>query len=471
MAATDISKITLPNGTTYDLVDDSAAHIQSITTAQWNELSPEEKASGDYVITDPDTVILDASHIPYSNTASHLDADDVQEAVDEVDAKVAGLIDDTSTASNKAWSSNKISTELVSLLPVDEVSGAVANFDTDVVLPLIDVKAEINAVETGTGAKSPSNPYVISGFTGDNLYHCGGNFFNKNSVESGKLINASGSEVSYADWNLSDYIEVIEGASYYFYGLTNHPNTNQDNIELFDENKNKIGFANVKTYEQPYLIPNGVKYIKCSVKNPDLDTAQFGVYQNLSYCPYSPEIEKYIINLGQTVYGGEIVLTKKASGYGVKLRVTHGYADFGDLTWGMYEVDNYNVFYASVPKANNYNFISSIYPNVKKIRTQLNDKEMGLFNTNNTTVYRRVTIRDDDYSNATAFKTARASGQLVYELATPIEIDLSDASDIVALLGTNNLWSDTNGDTTVKYKLGIQKYIDKKIAEVQALVL
>lgn len=360
---------------------------------------------------------------------------------------------------------------ILDLLPVDEVSGAVANFETEFALPLIDVKSEIKAVETGTGAKSPSNPYVISGFTGMNLYHCGGNFFNKNTVESGKLINASGNEVSYADWNISDFIPVIEGASYYLYGLTNHPNTNQDNIELFDENENKIGYANVKTNEQPYLIPSGVKYLKCCVKNQDIDTAQFGVSVNASFVPYNPVIEKTIINLGQTVYGGEIVLTKKASGYGVKLRVTHGYDDFGDLTWEMIEVDDYNVFCASVPKANNYNFISSIYPNVKKIRTQLNDKEMGLFNTNNTTVYRRVTIRDDDYSNATAFKTARASGQLVYELATPIEIDLSDASDIVPFLGVNNIWNDTNGDTTVDYKLGIQAYIDKKIAEVQALVL
>ena len=91
----------------------------------------------------------------------------------ETDAKVGGLIDDETTASNKTWSSNKISAELEALLPVDEVSGAVANFDTDVVLPLIDVKAEIKAVETGTGAKSPSNPYVISGFSAVSIKHSG----------------------------------------------------------------------------------------------------------------------------------------------------------------------------------------------------------------------------------------------------------------------------------------------------------
>ena len=40
---------------------------------------------------------------------------------------------------------------------------------------------------------------------------------------------------------------------------------------------------------------------------------------------------------------------------------------------------------------------------------------------------------------------------VIYPLATPIEIDLTDASDIVALVGTNNVWSDT-GDVEVSYK-------------------
>lgn len=61
--------------------------IQSITYAQWNALSPEEKAANDYVITDASSIsgsILTAATIPYSNTTSGLLADDVQDAIDEV---------------------------------------------------------------------------------------------------------------------------------------------------------------------------------------------------------------------------------------------------------------------------------------------------------------------------------------------------------------------------------------------------
>lgn len=59
-------------------------NIQSITTAQWEALTPEQKASGDYVITDATTVPLTAENVPYDNTDSGLTADNVQEALDEL---------------------------------------------------------------------------------------------------------------------------------------------------------------------------------------------------------------------------------------------------------------------------------------------------------------------------------------------------------------------------------------------------
>ena len=57
-----------------------------------------------------------------------------------------------------------------------------------------------------------------------------------------------------------------------------------------------------------------------------------------------------------------------------------------------------------------------------------------------------------------------------YELATPIEYDIT-VPEILTLIGTNNIWCDTNGDSEVSFKQGIQEYIDAKIAETQAIVL
>ena len=58
--------------------------IQTVTLAQWEALSPAQKASGDYVISDATLSPLSAGLIPYDNTTSGLTADDVQEAIDEI---------------------------------------------------------------------------------------------------------------------------------------------------------------------------------------------------------------------------------------------------------------------------------------------------------------------------------------------------------------------------------------------------
>ena len=60
--------------------------------------------------------------------------------------------------------------------------------------------------------------------------------------------------------------------------------------------------------------------------------------------------------------------------------------------------------------------------------------------------------------------------QIAYELATPIEIDVSELS-VDTIVGVNNIVSDGGGDVSVQYRDSIQHYIDSKIASVQALIL
>lgn len=208
------------------------------------------------------------------------------------------VIDDVNTSDSKTYSSDKVEALLYDLLPIDNASGAVASFSTSLQKPLISLKVDID--------------YKAGGINEVNLYQLGSNFFDKNSenIRVGYLINGGGNEVSYADWNVSDFVPVLEGAKYYLYGITQHPNTNQDNFELFDVNKVKTGFANVKVVDQPFVIPAGVKYVKFSVKNPDINTAQFGVSKNLFYEPYNPIVNLETIDIsGFGVYGGYIEIT------------------------------------------------------------------------------------------------------------------------------------------------------------------
>ena len=299
--------------------------------------------------------------------------------------------------------------DLTALLPVDTASGAIANFDTDLSLPLVDCKASIVASQA-SGTPTPSSPLAISGYTGVNLIVCGENLFDKTTVTSGYLINGSGNQVTYTGWNISDFIPVPEGGSLYLNGLTIHPNSNQDNFMLFDENKTKIGYANVLTSQYPWVIPTGTKYVKFSLNDSDLNTAQLSPTTGTSGTYATPVV--YAVSWQDeagTVYGGNLDLTTGL------LTVTHG------------EIDSYNGESINEP------WLSS-----KDVYT-----EGG---------------------------TPTTGAQVVYPLTTPVTYQLS-ATQINALLGVNNIYNDTNGDTEVKYKEGIQHYIDKKIAATQALIL
>jgi hypothetical protein len=48
---------------------------------------------------------------------------------------------------------------------------------------------------------------------------------------------------------------------------------------------------------------------------------------------------------------------------------------------------------------------------------------------------------------------------VVYPLATPIEIDVSELS-VDTIVGVNNITSDCGGDVTASYKVSFQKYVD-----------
>ena len=161
----------------------------------------------------------------------------------------------------------------------------------------------------------------------------------------------------------------------------------------------------------------------------------------------------YTLALGQTVYGGEIVLTKKASGYAVKLRVNSAIVDLGTLANWSYDSANQR-FYSwnltstiKAPSSNSQTIYMLCSDYVGCALGSLANYGIAVSTTKN------IYIKNTDYDNSTIndFIASLSGAKLIYELATPIEIDLTDASDIVALVGTNNVWSDT-GDMEVSYK-------------------
>jgi len=180
--------------------------------------------------------------------------------------------------------------------------------------------------------------------------------------------------------------------------------------------------------------------------------------------------ETQTITLPSTVYGGEVDVTAG------KLRVT----------WGKYTITNDTVLSNFTP--------SSAYGSLARvsdigIQAIDNSKVLTISNMAKGVSYdtrnaepsiQRVYTDNEGYinirasssnniTNISALKTLFMGAEIIYMLATPIEIDLTPTT-ITTQGGTNNIWSDT-GDVELQYRVGIQEYIDEQIASVQALVL
>ena len=160
----------------------------------------------------------------------------------------------------------------------------------------------------------------------------------------------------------------------------------------------------------------------------------------------------YPISLGQTVYGGTLEVM---SG---KLTITKGYKNLGSLSWDMYTNSVKTYFRTSQP-------IADAKPSTATTLTQglmcSNYPEQTWARTVDTAGYDKtfcigwrgttyITIVDSSYSNVADFKTAMNGVQLVYELATPTEIQLTP-TQVKTLLGNNNIFADS-GSVEVEYR-------------------
>lgn len=153
-----------------------------------------------------------------------------------------------------------------------------------------------------------------------------------------------------------------------------------------------------------------------------------------------------------TVYGGTLDVDS-----GV-LTVTKAEVDLGTLNWTLVNIETRsNFFNATLPtKVLNGNYISSMY--YKTGNPYSFDENLIVYIINiggNGNLF----IRNTAYTTAADFKAAMSGVQLVYELATPIEITLTPTK-IDTLLGTNNIWADA-GPVSVDYPADTKLYIQK----------
>lgn len=365
--------------------------------------------------------------------------------------KLSGMIkeiDDSDVDADKLWSSEKINSLIPQTATIEDV--AIASFsDGADDLPVSELIVDIEAVQAGSGEPSPDNVRTISGWSECNITACGVNLFDKDTVTSGRLINGGGNDVSFTGWNVSDYIPVKEGAELYLYGLTDHPNTNQDNFIFFDASKTQIGFANVKTWEYPLTIPSGAKFVKCTCKDIDLNTAQFSPTNNAPYQSYMGNTAT--IEFGQTIFGAKLnILT----GLMTVIEVGMLYNGTED-GWAWY--DDYKQASIALPYMAKYNS-SIISYKCNRLTPTINESRPLAIGNFSSLISNGANgaFSAPDCNSLNDFKTWAGNNniQFVYEIAEPVEIQLSPV-EVKTLLKNNNIYADTgNINKLVYFKTG-----------------
>ena len=158
------------------------------------------------------------------------------------------------------------------------------------------------------------------------------------------------------------------------------------------------------------------------------------------------------IPFGQTVAKGKLNVTT-----GV-LEITHGVADnLNNNGWTYRTAQNVFSNDSILTIKNNPGDIKcDIYPFIGAY-TEMSNLSCGYI------FFNRFCIRDDSFGgDVNALKTALTGHKFIYPLATPQEIQL-DSITLQALLNENNIWCDTNGDTSVKFILSVGEYINQNV--------
>ena len=276
-----------------------------------------------------------------------------------------------------------------------------------------------------------ANICPIEGYTEANITRCGVNLWDE-ETESGSINSLGQDTLSGTQIRTVGYVSVKPSTTYYL--------KTPKNIGLFYYDASKtlissaLGTANT-TFTTPsncafmrwYFIPDyGTTYNNdTSINYPSTDT---------TYHPYNGQT--YTIAFGQTVYGGVLDVTRG------KLRVTFikdtkAVSEYSSKTnIGVYDQYGFNDFASSVPKSVSidtqkcniaeytYNFSDSLHFFL------LTDKRLFIF------------LPQDVDTSLTI--------EVCYELATPFDIDLTP-EQISALVGENNILSNANGGTEVKF--------------------
>ena len=287
-------------------------------------------------------------------------------------------------------------------------------------------------------------------------------------------IKATGTSTNAVSLYLANSLQnnLTSGTQYYISGCTTGSNTtygirivNPSTYGAYWSYSSEFSFSyatglnncDIYVYSGATL-PTGGAFFYPMIRLASITDSTFAPYTNI--CPISgrtgttvttrnedsTESNTATLSFGQTVYGGTVDFKTG------KVRVEWKLVDFSDnsLSW-TYDSQNAR-FYTNVSDlivlAGDYT--SGLYCSCYEVSSSpitggAVDNTIARYSPN--AGIRRLYVKDTDYTDATAFKTARTGQTICYELATPTELTLT-SQQLTLLKGYNYISADGVMDIT-----------------------
>lgn len=328
----------------------------------------------------------------------------------------------------------------------------IASFTDGTDLPMLKLEVGIEAVQSGSGDPSPENVRPISGW--DSV----------SCVTDGSCV---------------DTLTPLYNVTYYSLYFSKATVQAEPNMDYYVNSNSPNALIQSQTLETTFIVcpeedtpttvdfgvvngeelhiktkSSGVIAIYYRIRKGSSGIIQLTTPQDFKDGTYYLQITKtstnnqrlgatYTIQLGDTYYGGKLDVTS-----GV-LTVDRASIDLGDLSWGSYSSDTTeHSFVVNVPA-----YIKDVVStnDIADLLTEI----YGVTNFQNVTLWQaknekicqvnspqRFIIRDENYNDATAFQSSVTGKKMIYELKTPLVVQLTP-TQVKSLLKDNNIWADS----------------------------
>lgn len=367
-------------------------------------------------------------------------------------------------------------------------------------IPAKTLTLNLSPHQSGSGDPSPENVRGISGYTAVKVTRAGKNLLNDTLVntslyekaEDGSAINTSASfGWTYAN---SAFRQTLPKGDYTFVCIVKTATGTAANVQCYTSDNRRVAAVN-NSGAQPGAVLSNV-FSLTETTDIGICFKNYGGYCWFMICsrsesdisayePYNGE--EYDIAIPSevgTVYGGTLTINDDGSGTLVvdtgylKVTAASDFAEVGSFAEGT----NGNRCGFRV-KGNPFERGAECHCNIAKTDASVNSGTASnwipdtcyLYNSNSTgwggSSYFRYIFPTTVTSGAEALQYLIDNGcEFTYKLHDPLTYTLT-ASQVTTLLGDNTVWMDADGSIDLVYRADTEKYVERRIAEVQALVL